>query len=66
MLNVDEPENKHFIDEYGLYTKSVVLSDLKNGNQAKWKNLDQVWNLIGREDEFKAYIAKEVRAYLGS
>ncbi|OGS36810.1 MAG: hypothetical protein A2293_04050 [Elusimicrobia bacterium RIFOXYB2_FULL_49_7] len=66
MVNVDEPQNRHFIDEYGLYTKTVIVSDIKNGKQAEWKNLDQVWNLIGREDEFKAYIAKEVRAYLGS
>lgn len=66
MLNIDEPQNKHFIDEYGLFTKSVVLSDLNGGKQTKWKNLDQVWNMIGQEDPFKAYIAKEVRAYLGS
>ena len=66
MLNIEEPQNKHFADEYGLFTKSVVLSDLKGGKQNKWKNLDQVWNLIGKEDEFKTYIAKEIKSYLGS
>ncbi len=66
MLNIEEPQNKHFIDEYGLFTKSVVLSDLNSGKQTKWKYLDQVWNMIGQEEEFKAYIAKEVKAFLGS
>jgi len=66
MLNIDEPPNKHFVDEYGLFTKSVVLSDLKGGKQEQWKNLDQVWNLVGNEAGFRAYITKEVKIYLGS
>ncbi|MFH0920758.1 MAG: nitrophenyl compound nitroreductase subunit ArsF family protein [Fibrobacterota bacterium] len=66
MVNIEEPQNKHFVDEYGVYTKSVVLSDLKSGKQMKWKNLDQVWNMIGQDDAFKAYIVKEVKPYLGS
>lgn len=66
MINIDETQNKHFVDEYGLYTKSVVLSDLKGGKQQRWKNLDKVWNLIGDEGAFKAYIIKEVNTYLGS
>jgi hypothetical protein len=39
---------------------------VKAGKQMKWKNLDQVWNMINREDEFKAYIVKEVKAFLGA
>lgn len=66
MVNIEEPQNKHFVDEYGIFTKSVVLSDLKNGKQEKWKNLDQVWNMIGQDVEFKAYIVKEVKTFLGS
>jgi len=64
MINIEEKGNEHFVDEYKLYTKSVVLSDIKGGKQAKWKNLEQVWQMIGKEDEFKAYIVKEVKALL--
>jgi len=66
MVNIDEAQNKHFVDEYGLYTKSVVLADLKASKQNRWKNLDKVWNLVGDESGFRAYITKEVQAYLGS
>jgi len=66
MLNIDEEQNKHFVNEYGLYTKSVVLSSVKDGKQLKWKNLDQVWNLIGQDESFKTYISSEIKSFIGS
>jgi hypothetical protein len=66
MINVDEPQHKHYVNTYGLYTKTVILSSVKDGKQLKWKNLDQVWNLIGQDESFKAYISGEVKAFLKS
>ena len=65
MLNVEEPANDRFVKEYSLYTKSVVLSDQKGGKETRWTNLDKVWQLIGNDQAFKAYISTEVKAYLG-
>lgn len=65
MLNVEEPANEHFVKDYKLYTKSIVLSDLKEGKEMRWNNLEKVWQLIGNDKGFKDYIVKEVRAYLG-
>ena len=64
VLNVDEPEHKHFVNDYSLYTKSVVLSDIREGTQVKWKNLDKVWRLIGNKEGFLDYIRAEVASYL--
>ena len=66
VVNIDEPENKHFIEDYQLYTKSVILSDMADGKEVRWKNLDKVWKLLGDKDEFIAYIDKEVKGYLGA
>ena len=66
MVNVEEPDNEHFTNEYKLYTKSVVLSDLKDGKETSWKNLEDVWKMIGKEEPFKAYIIKEIKAMLGA
>ena len=66
VVNIDEPENKHFIEDYQLYTKSVILSDMVDGKEARWKNLDKVWKLLGDKDAFMAYINEEVGAYLGT
>lgn len=64
IVNVDEPSNRHFIEDYELYTKSVVLVRYRDGKQVKWKNLDEVWNHVNNEDAFKQYIADEVKAFL--
>jgi len=44
-INVEESENEHFADYYQLYTKSLILSFVKDGKEIKSKNLDQIWQL---------------------
>lgn len=64
VINVDSSQNEHFLQDYKLFTKSVVLSDLHDGKQARWKNLDKVWELLGNQSKFHAYIQEEVRDFL--
>jgi len=63
-VNVEEPGNRHFAQDYQLYTKSVIISDRRQGQEARWKNLDQVWTLLGDQAAFTQYVQDEVRAYL--
>lgn len=63
-VNLDEPENNHFAKDYGLFTKSVVVSEVREGREVRWKNLDKVWNLLGDPEEFRAYVEKEVQGFL--
>ena len=65
VTNVDEPENTHFIDDYQLHTKSVVLSMVTDGQETEWKNLEQVWQLVGDEESFIEYVQGETRLFLG-
>jgi len=64
VINVDEKENSHFSKDYQLFTKSVVVSDIVNGKEQQWKNLQKVWELVRNEEAFKEYIRTEVKAYL--
>ena len=64
MVEVDEPQNRHFIQDYQLYTKSVVLVRYRDGKQVEWKNLDKVWNLLGDKVAFQDYITDEVKAFI--
>lgn len=64
LVNTDEAPNRHFIKDYQLYTKSVVVVDLVNGQQARWKNLPKVWELLGDPAAFEQYVRQEVSAYL--
>ena len=62
--NIDEESNAHFVQDYQLYTKSVVLVDEREGKQQGWKNLADVWKLLNDKQQFIAYIQKEARACL--
>jgi MFS superfamily sulfate permease-like transporter len=64
VINVEEAKNNHFIKDYQLYTKSVIISDLKQGKQVQWKNLQRVWELVRNDEAFKRYVQKEVNEYL--
>jgi len=63
-VNVDEPQNRHFIDDYQLTSKSLVVVDLREGRQVRWKNLDKVWTLLDSEKEFVSYVRDGVSAFL--
>lgn len=64
VVNVDQPENSHYIKDYQLYTKSVVIVDMQGEKQARWKNLEKVWELLNDEGAFISYITNEVTAYM--
>ncbi len=63
-VNIDEAHNKHFIHDYALYTKSVVLSETKDGREMRWKNLEKIWELVRNEHDFRNYIRDEAALFL--
>ncbi len=65
-VNIDKPENRHFIKEYGLFTKSLIITEVKGEKQTKWKNMDKVWQLLRDQEKFSAYVTQEVKKYLGN
>lgn len=63
-VNVDEPENEHFNEDYELYTRAVVLSDVRHGKEVRWKNLENVWDLLDDKVRFVKYIRTEASSFL--
>lgn len=63
-INVELPFNNHYVNDYKLYTKSVIVSDIAQGKEQRWKNLQKVWELLHSEKAFKAYVKNEAAAYL--
>jgi len=63
-INFDEKENEHFIKDYALYTKSLVICDYNQGKQIKWKNLDKIWELVNDKEDYLKYVQDEISAYL--
>jgi hypothetical protein len=65
-INIDEAENKHYDKDYKLYAQSVILSDVKDGKELRWLNLDKIWKLLNDDKAFQEYIVKEIKGYLVS
>ena len=63
-VNVEEPGNRHFIDDYRLTSQSLVIVEYRDGWQVRWKNLEKVWTLLGSEKEFLPYVKEGVSSYL--
>ena len=64
-VNVEGNGNEHYIKDYQLFTKSVIVVDMKDGKQVQWKNLKDIWKHVGSREAFFGYIQDEVRLYLG-
>ena len=64
VINIEEKSNEHFVGDYQLYTKSLVLSLVKNGKEIKSKNLTKVWNHLRDRPKFYQYVKDEIDAYL--
>jgi len=60
-VNVDEPANQHFVRDFKLYTRSVVVVDAKDPK--RFKVLDRVWQLVGDKAAFQRYVEQEIRAF---
>lgn len=63
-VNVDEPENSHFIQDYQLVTRSLVLVGMDDDVEKKWKNLEKIWEVVRSQTEFTDYVVKNTRAFM--
>jgi len=62
MVNVEEKGNEHFVQDYGLKSKSIVL--VAPGEKPRWKNLDKIWDEVASEVGFKHYVQTEIKTFL--
>jgi len=60
-IDVGEQNNRHYIQDYWLSSKSVVVQKFINEKPIKWKRLDKVWQLLGSKDTFVNYVTSEIK-----
>jgi len=65
-INLDGPGNEHFVQDYQLISKTVIVSDRAMGLEVQWENLQEVWSKQKDETAFEAYVVDAVRRHLGS
>jgi hypothetical protein len=65
VINVEDPEHDHFVQDFELTIRSVVLVDETDEERHRWKNLNRVWELVSNEEAFASYITDETRSFFG-
>lgn len=64
VINVEEPKNKHFVEDYQLYSKHLIVSEVKDGKEVRWKDLTKIWTCVRDETVFNDYVKTEISDWL--
>ena len=65
IVDTDKPENKHFLKDFKLFTKAIVVVDTKDGKPSTYRNLTGIWQTIGSKAKFQEYVGGEIKKSLG-
>jgi hypothetical protein len=63
-VNVEKRQYEHFVEEYDLYASALVMVEMAGDEVKRSKNLERIWDLVGDESKFKAFVRDEALAYL--
>lgn len=63
-VNVEEEPDKHFVQDYWLNSKSVVVQKFAGDKPLKWGKLEKVWQLLGDKEAFIDYVTVETHKLL--
>ena len=64
LVNVDQPENHHFLQNFQTSSKFPVIVEMRDGKVHKFRVLDQVWKLLEQKnDQFIRYVQENVRGF---
>jgi hypothetical protein len=64
VVNFDQPENEHYLEDFGLYSSSVVIVESDGGKAVRHEILPEVWSLVREKQSFFAYLNTAVRKHL--
>ncbi|MCX5709994.1 MAG: nitrophenyl compound nitroreductase subunit ArsF family protein [Candidatus Omnitrophica bacterium] len=64
VINLEDKGNEHYGKDYQLYTKSFILSLVKDGKETKWQNLNKIWEYVGNNQRFIDYVKSGVADFL--
>lgn len=65
VLNVEKEPNQHYVKDYQLSFKSVIISVKEGtGREKRWENLSKVWVYLSDRDALEKYVVERIRAQL--
>lgn len=63
-INIDPPENQHYLTDFQAKPKFPVLVETVDGKIVRTKVLTEVWDRLGNSAELVKYVQTELAAFL--
>jgi hypothetical protein len=64
IINVDEPENRHYLEQFEILSNSIVIVERKSGAVARYKNLESIWDVAEDREAITQILRSEVAGFL--
>ena len=66
VVNTDEPENEHFLEDFGLVSSSLVVVELDGDRVTRFQVLQDAWTLVRDKPGFIEYVQRSIGEYIKS
>jgi hypothetical protein len=64
VINVDDPENRHYLEQFQILSNSIVIVEKKSGVVLRYKNLESIWDISENRDAITQMLQTEVGEFL--
>lgn len=64
--DMTEPEYSHYAEDFGLFSKSLVLVELEDGEDGRYQNLEKIWDLVHDKEQYQQYVIDSLRTFMVS
>ena len=65
-VNLEEDGNMHFVEDFKLTAKTVIVCTYRDGKPGRYADLVDVWRLLNDKGRFFQLVRTKVREHLGS
>jgi hypothetical protein len=63
VIDTAEAANRHYLDDYKLSSKTVVISRRIDGRETAWQDMQKVWDFLDDPPAYHAYLGERIREY---
>jgi hypothetical protein len=64
VINVDDPENRHYLEQFEVLSNSIVIVQKKSGVVSRYKNLESIWDVSQDREAITQILRTEVAGFL--
>jgi hypothetical protein len=64
IINLDDPENMHYLEQFEIFSNSIIIVEKKSGIVSRYKNLESIWEVSEDRDAISHLLRTEVAGFL--